>query len=197
MSSAAIRSWTFGPSMPEGGGDRFRSRFSHQAARADHLAARCAVDFLDPILDPNSLKLTGIARNAIAPKAACNLINLHSLAQRGASGIRLTRRARTRCSAKTNEQLDLQWLEQSASSAAVPPQLRHGHLGNHSCAPAERALRTWAVPASRGGPARQCVAIPASIPIRQDGKFASLDVMRPRETFSRNTMPPRVSRPIT
>jgi hypothetical protein len=42
MSSAAIRSWTFGPSMPEGGGDRFRSRFSHQAARADHLAARCA-----------------------------------------------------------------------------------------------------------------------------------------------------------
>jgi hypothetical protein len=89
MSSAAIRSWTFGPSMPEGGGDRFRSRFSHQAARANHLAARCAVDFLDPILDPNSLKLTGIARNAIAPKAACNLINLHSLAQRGASGIRL------------------------------------------------------------------------------------------------------------
>ena len=45
MSSAAIRSWTFGPSMPEGGGDRFRSRFSHQAARADHLAARCAVNW--------------------------------------------------------------------------------------------------------------------------------------------------------
>ena len=87
MSSAAIRSWTFGPSMPEGGGDRLRSRFSHQAARADHLAARCAVDFLDPILDPNFLKLTGIARNAIAPKAACNLINLPSLAQRGASAI--------------------------------------------------------------------------------------------------------------
>ena len=25
------------------------------------------------------------------------------------------------------------------------------------------------------------------MPIRQDGRFASLDVMRPRETFSRNT----------
>ena len=31
----------------------------------------------------------------------------------------------------------------------------------------------------------QCVAIPASMPMRQGGKFASLDVMRPRETFSR------------
>ena len=39
------------------------------------------------------------------------------------------------------------------------------------------------------GPAAR-VAIPASMPIRQGGRFASLDVMRPRETRSRNTMAP-------
>jgi hypothetical protein len=38
---------------------------------------------------------------------------------------------------------------------AAPPQLRHGHLGNHSCAPAETASHTWAAPVSHRGPARQ------------------------------------------
>jgi hypothetical protein len=39
------------------------------------------------------------------------------------------------------------------------------------------------------GPAAR-VAIPASMPIRQGGRFASLDVMGPCETRSRNTMAP-------
>ena len=47
------------------------------------------------------------------------------------------------------------WLEQSVSSAAVRPRPRHGHLENHSCAPAERALRTSAAPVSRRGLAPQ------------------------------------------
>src|SRR5215468_9631340 len=34
------------------------------------------------------------------------------------------------------------------------------------------------------------------MPMRQGGRFASRNAMRPRATFSRNTMAPRASRPI-
>ena len=80
------------------------------------------------------------------------------------------------------------------SSAAAPPRLRHGHLGNHSCAPAETALRTWAVSlhvvAQRSKLPSNVVSRHPRFDIEEEGGNASLDVMRPRETFSRNTMPP-------
>ena len=41
-----------------------------------------------------------------------------------------------------------------------------------------------------------CPILTISMASRRIGTFASLDVMRPRETFSRNTMAPRESRPI-
>src|SRR5271169_733618 len=64
------------------------------------------------------------------------------------------------------------WLEQSESSVAARPRLPRGHLGNHSCAPAETALHTSAAPASHRGQARQArerrSALPFPLRCRSD-----------------------------
>ena len=93
--------------------------------------------------------------------------------------------------AKTNEQLDLQALHRVRSRlvserTAVINQIRGFLLERGIIVRQGLRFLRQALPDN---------AIPASMPMRQGGRFASLDEMRPRDTFSRNTMAPRESRP--
>lgn len=57
-------------------------------------------------------------------------------------------------------------------------------------------LPFYTLPARQAREQYNASPCPASMPMRQRGRFAILELIRPRETFTRRTMAPRVSRRI-